>query len=361
MKYRKLGNTGIAVSAVTLGSVQFGNQMNMGNLGKEEASRMIHHAFSRGVNCLDTADVYSRGESETLVGHAIRDIRHELILATKVRLPMSDDNLNRSGATRKNILSEVEASLKRLQTDYIDLYQIHGWDSTTPVEETIRTLDDLVRQGKVRYIGFSNYLAWQAVSCLEKQKQLNLEPFVTAQMHYSLVNRGIEDEFLSFAEQYNMGILVWSPLAGGFLSGKYEKDKPAPKGTRFDEAGQFVPFDREKGYAVVEVLKEIAAGRGVSPSRAALAWVLSRPGVSSVIIGARKMEHLEDNLQAAELELSPEELDRLDKASRPPIPYPRWMVLQLDVAEDPRTRILNPEHYRRESYWQDLRGTPWKG
>ena len=360
MKYRKLGNTGIIVSAVTLGTMQFGMQMNMGRLGQKETTEMINYALSKGINCIDTADVYSRGESETLVGNSIKDIRNELVLTTKVRLPMSD-NLNRSGATRKNIMQGIESSLKRLKTDYIDLYQIHGWDSSTPMEETVRTLDDLVRQGKVRYIGFSNYLAWQASASIELQKQLNLEKYVTAQMHYSLVNRGIEDEFISFAENYNIGILVWSPLAGGFLSGKYEKNKAAQKGTRFEEAGQFVPFDKEKGFAIVEVLKDIAGQRGVSPSRIALAWILARSQVSSVIIGARKIEHLDDNIQAVDLELTVEEIGRLNKKSFSGIPYPKWMVLQLDVAEDPRTRILNPKLYDNGNLWEDLRNKRWKG
>lgn len=360
MKYRKLGNTGLVVSAVTLGTMQFGNQMNMGRLGQEETSEMISFSLSRGINCLDTADVYSLGESETLIGNAIKGIRDELILATKVRLPMSD-NINRCGATRKNIMQGVESSLKRLQTDYIDLYQIHGWDSSTPMEETVRTMDDLVRQGKVRYIGFSNYLAWQAAASIEMQKSLNLEKYATAQMHYSLVNRGIEDEFISFAGAYNIGMLIWSPLAGGFLSGKYEKNKSARKGTRFEEAGQFVPFDKDRGFAIVDILKDMAAKREVSPARIALAWLLAKPRVSSLIIGARKIEHLDDNIKAVDLELTPDEIAKLDEISFPGTPYPKWMVLQLDRAEDPRTQIVNPGLYNQGKPWEDLRGTKWQG
>jgi len=360
MKYRKLGNTGIVISAVTLGTMQFGNQMNMGSLGQKETSEMINFALSKGINCIDTADVYSLGESETLVGNAIKGFRDDIVLATKVRLPMSD-NLNRSGATRKNIIQGVESSLKRLQTDYIDLYQIHGWDSSTPMEETVRTMDDLVRQGKVRYIGFSNYLAWQAAASVEIQTRLNLEKYATAQMHYSLVNRGLEDEFLSFAEHYNIGVLVWSPLAGGFLSGKYSKNQAAPKNTRFSEAGQFVPFDKQKGYNVVKVLKDIAEDRSVSPARVALAWTLVQPQISSVIIGARSLEHLDDNIQAVDFEFLPEELKALDEISATAIPYPKWMVLQLDAAEDPRTRILHPERYVDGGSWKDLRESGWEG
>ena len=216
--------------------MQFGGKMNMGNLGQEDTTKMVKLALDRGINFIDTADVYSLGESETLLGNALKGVREEIVLATKVRLPMSD-NFNRSGATRVNILRGVESSLKRLQTDYIDLYQVHGWDSNTPLEETLRTLDDLVRQGKVRYIGLSNLLSWQAATALSLQERLGLEKYVTAQMYYSLVGRGLEHEFQSFAEYHGIGILVWSPLAGGFLAGKYTRAYPPSAGTRFAEAG----------------------------------------------------------------------------------------------------------------------------
>ena len=234
MKYRRLGNTGLIVSEVALGTMQFGGKMNMGNLGQEDTTRMVKQALDSGINFIDTADVYSLGESETLLGNALKGIREEIVLATKVRLPMGG-NFNRSGATRVNIMREVEASLRRLQTDYIDLYQVHGWDSNTPLEETLRTLDDLVRQGKVRYIGLSNLMSWQAATAVMLQERLGLEKYVTAQMYYSLVGRGLENEFQSFAEYHNIGILVWSPLAGGFLTGKYSRANPAPGGSRFAE------------------------------------------------------------------------------------------------------------------------------
>jgi len=316
---------------------------------------MVKVALDRGINFIDTADVYSLGESETLVGNAVKGIRQEIVLATKVRLPMSE-NFNRSGATRVNIMREVEGSLKRLQTDYIDLYQVHGWDSNTPLEETLRTLDDLVRQGKVRYIGLSNLMSWQAATAIMLQERLGLEKYVTAQMYYSLVGRGIEYEFQSFAEYHKIGILVWSPLAGGFLSGKYSRTNPAPSGTRFAEAGSFVPFDKEMGYRVVEALKHVAGEHGTSPARVALAWVLARPAVSSVIIAARKIEQLEDNILAVDLRLSGDDVQLLDEASDPGVPYPKWMVLQLDTAEDPRPKVLYPERYTNGGAWKDLRG-----
>src|SRR5947209_12217925 len=257
MRHRRLGHTGLIVSEVALGSMQFGGKMNMGNLGQEDTTRMVRVGLDNGINFIDTADVYSLGESEILVGNALKGVREEMVLATKVRLPMSD-NFNRSGATRVNIMREVEGSLRRLQTDYIDLYQVHGWDSNTPLEETLRTLDDLVRQGKVRYIGLSNLMAWQAATALLVQERLGLEKYVTAQMYYSLVGRELEYEFQSFAEYHNIGILIWSPLAGGFLTGKYSRTNPAPAGTRFAEAGNFVPFDKELGYRVLEALKDVA-------------------------------------------------------------------------------------------------------
>ena len=360
MRYRKLGNTGLIVSEVGLGTMQFGGKMNMGNLGQEDATRMVKLALDRGINFIDTADVYSLGESETLVGNALKGVRTEIVLATKVRLPMSD-NLNRSGATRVNIMREVEGSLQRLQTDYIDLYQVHGWDSNTPLEETVRTLDDVVRQGKVRYIGLSNYMSWQAATAVMLQERMGLEKFVTAQAYYSLVGRGLEYEFQSFAEYHSIGILVWSPLAGGFLTGKYSRANPAPAGTRFAEAGSFVPIDKDMAYRVVDTLKQVAARRNVTPARAALSWVLGRPAVSSVIVAARKSEQLLDNIGAVDLRLSDEEVRLLDAASDPGIPYPKWMVLQLDTAEDPRSKALYPERYVNGGPWKDLRGTRWSG
>jgi aryl-alcohol dehydrogenase-like predicted oxidoreductase len=358
MKYRKLGKTGLIVSELALGTMQFGGKMNMGNLGQEDTTRMVKLALDRGINFIDTADVYSLGESETLVGNALKGVRPEIVLATKFRLPMSD-NLNRSGATRVNIMREVEGSLRRLQTDYIDLYQVHGWDSNTPLEETLRTLDDVVRQGKVRYVGLSNFMSWQAATAVMLQQRLKLEQFVTAQMYYSLVGRGLEHEFQSFAEYHNIGILVWSPLAGGFLAGKYGRANPAPPGTRFAEAGQFVPFEKEMGYRVVDALKEVAARHDASPARVALSWVLGRSAVSSVIVAARKSEQLEDNIRAVDLRLSPEDIRLLDGVSDPGIPYPKWMVLQLDTAEDPRSKALYPERYLDGGPWKDLRQSRW--
>lgn len=355
MKYRKLGNSGVLVSSLSLGTMQFGRGMKMGSLGPDQTDGMVRFALDQGINLIDTADVYSRGESETLLGAALRGIRDRVVLATKARLPMSDTDFNHSGATRQNLVREVEASLRRLQTDYIDLYQIHGWDSLTPLEETLRTLDDLVRSGKVRYIGLSNYLSWQAATALGLQEREHLAKYITAQMYYSLVGRELEHEFVSFAEYHRIGILVWSPLAGGFLSGKYDRQRPPPPDTRFADAGRFVPFDLERGYRIIEALKAVAERHAATPAQIALAWLLSRPVVSSVIIAARTNERLAENVRAVDVDLSPQDLEELDRVSNPGAPYPKWMVLQLNEAEDPRPRLLEPNR----PWPKDLRGTRW--
>lgn len=354
MKYRKLGNSGLLVSAFALGTMQFGKKMNMGGLNQEQTNAMVRFAFDHGINFIDTADVYSLGESETLVGNAIRALRQDIVLATKARLPMSETNPNHSGATRSNLMREAEASLRRLQTDYIDLFQIHGWDSATPLEETLRTLDDLVRSGKVRYIGLSNYHAWQAATALAVQERQHLEKYVTAQLYYSLVGRDLEADWLSFAEYTKLGVVVWSPLAGGILSGKYDREKPAPADSRYAEAGTFVPFELERAYAVIDVLRQVAARHGATPAQVALAWLLTRPMVSSVIIAARSNDRLAENIAAVDLTLTAEDLDALDRVSSPGTTYPRWMVEQLDLAEDPRARVLGNANGVR-----DRRGTRW--
>jgi aryl-alcohol dehydrogenase-like predicted oxidoreductase len=356
MEYRKLGHSGLIVSAVSLGTMQFGKAMNLGSLDQKETTAMIKAALDLGVSFIDTADVYSRGESEMLVGNALKGIRQNVVLATKVRLPMSDTDFNHSGATRVNIRREIEDSLRRLQTDYVDLYQVHGWDKVTPIEETLRTLDDLVREGKVRYIGLSNYFAWQAAVALGIQHEEHLERFVTAQLYYSLVGRGLENGWMQFAEYSDLGILVWSPLAGGYLSGKYKTGQRAASGTRFADAGQFVPFDEAQGERTLDELRKVAERHQVSPARAAIAWTLGRPCVSSVIVAARTIAHLEDNIAAVDLKLTLEDIAELDRVSDPGTPYPKWMVLQLNEGEDPRPKALDPKKYADGGSWQDLRG-----
>ncbi|HYO95857.1 MAG TPA: aldo/keto reductase [Polyangiaceae bacterium] len=361
MKYRRLGNTGLVVSVFSLGTMQFGRAMQMGGLGQQETDAMLGFAIDRGINFIDTADAYSRGESETLLGKAMQGSRGSLVVATKARLPMSDTDVNASGATRVNLLREVEASLRRLKTDYIDLYQIHGWDSNTPLEETLRTLDDIVRSGKARYIGLSNYMAWQAATALSIQEREHLEKYVTAQMYYSLVGRELEHEWLSFAEYHKLGLLIWSPLAGGFLTGKYKRSAPAPEGSRFADAGRFVPFDVNLGERVIAALATVAERHAATPAQVALAWLLERPAVSSIIIAARSNERLQENIGALDLRLEQDDLRLLNEVSDPGTPYPKWMVLQVEHAEDPRSRALQPERFAAGVVWKDLRGSRWSG
>jgi aryl-alcohol dehydrogenase-like predicted oxidoreductase len=347
MDYRRLGNSGLIVSAVSLGSMQFGQKANLGALDQDATTAQIKFAMDHGINFIDTANVYSRGESEDLIGGAIKGIRQELVIATKARSSMSDTDFNMSGSHRVNIMNAVEDSLKRLQTDYIDLYQLHGWDSKTPLEETLRALDDLVRQGKVRYIGMSNWMAWQVALALGLQEKYSLNKFITAQMYYSLMGRDLEHDFIPFCDYTGVGILVWSALAGGFLSGKYDRNTPPPKGTRHGDTGRnfLTVRDEDLGYRCVDALREVGQRHGVSPVRVAIAWTLARPMISSVIIAARKNEHLEDNILAVDLKLTDEDFKTLHEASDPGLAYPGWQILGQDVVRDPRSRTLEPEKF----------------
>ncbi|NEP47201.1 MAG: aldo/keto reductase, partial [Okeania sp. SIO2H7] len=287
-----------------------------------------------GVNLFDTADAYMRGVSETMLGKALGERRQEAIVATKVGF-RTGDALTDTGLSYRHIMKSAEASLKRLGSDYIEIYQIHITDPVTPPEETVRALDDLVRRGMVRYIGFSNLPAWKAARMVGIQECNNYTRFTAAQMYYSLVGRDLEHEVVPFVEDAGIGVLVWSPLAGGFLSGKYTRETPVPEDSRRKQF-QFPPVDVEEGYKVVDVLKEIAANHGASPARVAIAWILSKPFISSVIIGANKMSHLEDNLGAVDANLSPEELERLDTMTMPKPLYPGWMQ---SMGWDPKLKV----------------------
>jgi aryl-alcohol dehydrogenase-like predicted oxidoreductase len=322
MKYRKLGNTGLIVSEVALGTMQFGGKMNMGNLGQEDTNKLVKLALERGINFIDTADVYSRGESETLLGNALKGVRQEIVLATKVRLPMSD-NFNRSGATRVNILRGVESSLKRLQTDYIDLYQVHGWDSNTPFEETLRTLNDLVRQGKVRYIGCSNLKAWHLAQYLNISERRNWSRLVCMQPIYSALNRSIESEILPYCAEEGLGVIVYNPLAGGMLTGKYRRGQPLPRGARLESSAQYYArYYTEQALDIVEAFVRAAVERGVTPAQLALAWVLGEPRVTCPIVGARNVQQLDDTLGGLAIKLTSEE-----RASIPAVLPGRWVGL----------------------------------
>lgn len=322
MALRLLGRTGTLVSDLCLGCMTFGqNDWGVGSLGQAEAADLVARAIERGVNFFDTADIYSRGQSEELLGRALQGRRDHAVIATKVRGAMSDDP-NDVGLSRRHVIASCERSLKRLGTDRIDLYQVHGWDALTPVEETLEALDHLVRQGKVLYVGASNLAAWQLAKSLELQKANGWARYVTLQPYYSLVGREIEHELVPLCQAEGVGLLPWSPLAGGYLSAKY---RHGGAGRRSGDR-QFPPIDTVRGERVLDVLEAVAREVGHSPARVALAWVLSRPTVTSVILGARSREQLDDNLAASEVQLSPDQLRRLDEVSALPVPYPQWMI-----------------------------------
>jgi aryl-alcohol dehydrogenase-like predicted oxidoreductase len=347
MEYRSLGRTGLRVSELCLGTMTFGsNFYNIGAVDQAGANEMVRRAVEAGINFFDTANVYSYGESEEILGRAVKEAgvaRESVVVATKVRGAMSEPatrgtgDVNNIGLSRGHIMASCEASLRRLGTDYIDLYQVHGWDALTPIEETLRALDDLVRQGKVRYLGCSNWTARHLMKALCLADAGDRERFVSLQAYYSLVGRDLEHELLPLCVEEGLGVLPWSPLAGGFLSGKYRRDDPRPEGARrsgFD----FPPVDVERGFDAVDALDALARAHGASVAQTALAWLLAQPGVASVIIGANKRTQLEDNLKSAELRLTPEELERLSAATAPPAQYPQWMIELQGAGRSPQTK-----------------------
>jgi aryl-alcohol dehydrogenase-like predicted oxidoreductase len=327
MKYRQLADTGVFVSELCLGTMTFGGVGQiwevMGALDQTAADAIVHRALDAGINFIDTADVYASGESEKLVGQAIAGRRHEIVLATKVRGRMGPGP-NQVGLSRLHIVASVEASLKRLNTDYIDLYQIHRSDPVTNIEDTLRALDDLVRAGKVRYIGCSNLPAWQLMKALGISREQQLERFRCTQSYYSLVGRDLERETLPLLKDQGLGLLVWSPLAGGFLSGKFTREAAADESARrvkFD----FPPVNKDKGFAILDVLIPIARAHGVTVAQIALAWILANDAVTSVIIGAKKIAQLDDNLKAVDVALTADEMKALDEVSKLTVEYPAWM------------------------------------
>ena len=327
MEYRQLGRSGLRVSTVSLGTMGFGGTgwaSPVGHLDVKAARQQIDICLDAGVNLIDTADIYSNGLSERILGEALGVDRAEVLIATKVRGAMGTGP-NDDGLSRHHIMRGVEASLRRLGTDYIDLYQVHEWDGLTPLEETLSALDALVQSGKVRYIGSSNYTARQLMKALWISDRRGYEPFVSEQIYYSLQARDAENELVPIAIEEGLGILVWSPLAGGLLSGKYRRGQDAPEGTRRFEGWTEPPVnDEDRLYNTIDALVEIADGHGVSAAQVALAYTLAKPAVTSVIVGARTEEQLRDNLAAAQLTLSQDELDRLDTVSGVPLLYPYW-------------------------------------
>src|SRR6266850_3188965 len=343
MRYRRFARTGLYVSELCLGTMTFGGKGSweaIGKLGAPEAEALVGTALDAGVNFIDTADVYSEGESERLLGAALASLgrpRDQIIVATKV-FGRTGPGPNEAGLSRAHIFASIDASLRRLKLDFVDLYQIHGFDLETPMEETARALDDLVRAGKVRYVGFCNLPAWAAMKALGHADARGLARFVSAQMYYSIAGRDIEREVVALAQDQGLAILPWSPLAGGLLSGKFDLDKPGPAGARrtsFD----FPPVDKPRGQIVIEALRAVSRETDLSVARIALAWLLTRPFVTSVIVGAKTREQLTDNLAASDVTLAPEHVARLDSASALPAEYPGWMVEWQNRGRRPATAV----------------------
>ncbi|MEP7231199.1 MAG: aldo/keto reductase [Ginsengibacter sp.] len=330
MKYNLLGNTGLKVSELCLGTMTFGGKGRfkpIGSLQQDDVDALVKRSVDAGINFIDTANVYSEGWSEELTGQSIYNLgldRDSLVLATKVRGKMGEGP-NDSGLTRKHIIQQVEASLKRLRTDYIDLYQVHSYDPLTPFEETLRALDDLIKSGKVRYIGASNMAAWQLMKALDYSTYNRVAKFVSLQAYYTIAGRDLEREIIPLLNDQKVGLMVWSPLAGGLLSGKYNRNEENKEGGRrvnFD----FPPINKDRAFDIVDILQPMAEAKGASVAQLALAWLLKQPAVTTVIIGANKMEQLDDNLKSIDVDFSEEELQKIAEVSKLPAEYPGWML-----------------------------------
>src|ERR1700686_4262789 len=331
VEYATLGNTGLLVSKLCFGTMTFGDGRGLfkaiSSVGQSGADELVKTAIDGGINFFDTADNYTEGESETILGQSLKNLniaRKDVVIATKVYSRVGP-GLNDVGASRGHIMDGVEASLRRLQTDHIDLYQIHGNDSVTPVDETLRALDTLVQQGKVRYIGCSNWQAWKIAKALGVSEFRNLAQFDTLQAYYSIAGRDLEREIIPLLESEKVGLLVWSPLAGGLLSGKFNRTNQKPSDSRRTDY-DFPSVDKDRAWNILDVMAPIAKAHGCSPARISLAWLLTKPVVTSVIIGAKRLDQLRDNLAAAELTPTQAELKQLDEISALPFEYPGWVL-----------------------------------
>ena len=331
MRYQRLGRSGLQVSALALGTMTFGGKDFFGDLGATDVSGARHQidmCLDAGVNLIDTANMYSAGAAEEILGQAMVGKRDQLLISSKVRLPMGDGP-NDEGLSRYHILNQVEASLRRLGTDRLDIYHVHQWDGLTPLEETMETLDTLVRSGKVRYLGVSNFAGWQLMKALCVADAHGYERFVSNQIYYSLESREAEYELVSVSLDQGLGILVWSPLAGGLLTGKYRRDRQPAEGRHLTEWSEPPVRDEDKLYDTIDTVIDIASAHDASPAQVSLAYLLAKPGVASAIIGARKDSQLADNLGAVNVRLTDDDMDRLDKVSAPDLIYPHWHQARL--------------------------------
>ncbi len=326
-----MGDTGLVVSRLAFGAMTFGSSAgifaSVAKVGAALADELVNKAIDAGINFFNSADVYTNGQSEEMLGKALGSRRQDVVIATKTGF-RSGPALVHQGLSRHHILESAEGSLRRLGTDYIDVYLVHRFDQHTPVEETVEALDTLVQQGKVRYVGFSNWPAWFAATAVGIQNKNGLARFRAAEMYYSLVGRDLEHDVVPFVEHAGIGVLVWSPLAGGFLSGKYTRENPQGDGGRLT-GFDMLPYDREKGHQVVDKLRAIANGHGATPAQVALAWLLSKPAVCSVLVGANKLSQLEDNLGAVNLRLTEQELHELNEMTAPAPVYPNWFTTRV--------------------------------
>jgi aryl-alcohol dehydrogenase-like predicted oxidoreductase len=337
MRYRLFGRTGLYVSELCFGAMTFGGTgfwEVVGKTAQSEADRIVGLALEGGINFFDTADVYSEGESEKILGKALGERRKDIVLATKVRGRVGPGP-NQLGLSRRHILESIDGSLKRLGTDWVDLYQIHGFDAVTPLDETLRALDDVVRSGKVRYVGCSNLAAWQLAKANGLASKHGWERFESLQAYYTIAGRDLERELVPLLKDEQMGLMVWSPLAGGLLSGKFTRDAQGPAGARravFD----FPPVNKDRAFDCIDAMKKVGDAHGVSVARVALAWLLAKSHVTTVIIGAKTEEQLKDNLAVTTLELSSQQLAELDKVSALPPEYPGWMLTQQGAERAPK-------------------------
>jgi aryl-alcohol dehydrogenase-like predicted oxidoreductase len=330
MQYKRLGNTGLIISRLSFGAMTFGSDPSIPAVFKVDqgnARAMVEKSLEAGINFFDTADMYANGQSEVMLGEILGERRKDVVIATKVGF-RAGEPITHAGLSRRHIINSCERSLKRLNSDYIDLYIVHKEDQFTPLEETLEALDYLVRMGKVRYLGYSNWSAWKAATALQMQKAHGLAQFSSGQLYYSLVGRDVEHEVVPFMRYAGLGMTVWSPLAGGFLSGKYTRDNLKDSENRL--AGfDFLPFDKEAGFKVVERMREVASRHSASVAQIAIAWLLAKPVVDSVIVGASKLHQLEDNLKAIEIKLSDAEVAELDAITAPTPLYPNWFNANL--------------------------------